>query len=62
MYCNCGYNLEMSTRQHELRVYLSCGACGRIHWTGGNAESAGERRERLRGRDRRYPNNGDANV
>ncbi len=51
MYCNCGYNLEMTQRQHELQVYLKCGACGRVHWTDRKAESAAQRRERLRGRD-----------
>jgi len=40
MHCNCGNNQEMVRRQHELRIYLECTACGRIHWTDKMAESA----------------------
>ena len=40
MHCNCGNNQEMVRRQHELRIYLECTACGRIHWIDKMAESA----------------------
>lgn len=47
MYCNCGCADEMARKQHELKIYMRCPACGRVHWTDKMAKSAAVARAAL---------------